>query len=116
MKMRRIIHARDVHELASSAPKKDVEMEKDEEIEYKAGRLVHSAGNMTVHLVNESDVTQDDKSFSAMLSASGWYDLKLRSCHKITSYMFGIEKKKIDSNMRTSMEEDLKATVDESEF
>ena len=37
MKMRRIIHARDVHELASSAPKKDVEMEKDEEIEYKSG-------------------------------------------------------------------------------
>ena len=115
MKMRRIIHARDVHELASSALKKDIEMEKDEEIEYKSGRLVHSAGNMTVHLVNESDATQEDESFSAMLSASGWYDLKLRSCHKITSYMFGIEKKKIDSNMRTSMEEDLKATVDESE-
>ena len=116
MKMRRIIHARDVHELASSAPKKDVEMEKDEEIEYKSGRLMHSAGNMTVRLVNESDVTQDDTTFSAIFSASGWYDLELRSCHKITSYVFGIEKKKIDSNMRISMEEDLKATVDESEF
>ena len=115
--MRRIVHARDVHELASSAPKKDIEMEKDEEIEYKAGRLVHSAGNMTVRLVNESDVTQADEFFfSAMFSASGWYDLKLRSCHKITNYVFGIEKKKIDSNMRTSMEENLKATVDESEF
>ena len=77
---------------------------------------MHSAGNMTVRLVNESDVTQDDTTFSAIFSASGWYDLELRSCHKITSYVFGIEKKKIDSNMRISMEEDLKATVDESEF
>ena len=116
MKMRRIIHGSDVHQL-SKASKKDIEIEKDEEIEYKSGRLVHSAGNMTVHLVNESDATQDDddKSFSVMFSASGWYNLELQNCHNITNYMFGIKKKKIDSNMRTSMEENLKATVDESE-
>ena len=119
MKMRRVVHGNDVHEFASNAPKSDVEMEKDEEIEYESGHLVHSAGNMTVRFVNESDDTEDEKdepSISNMFSASGWYDLELRSCHKTTGYMFGVQKKKIDSNMRNSMEEDLKATIDESEY
>ena len=112
--MRRTVHGNDVHEYASHAPKKDMDMAKDEEVEYASGHLVHSSGNTTMWMVGESANAEDDISLSNALLASGSFDLKLLYCHNATWHVFRAQKSVLDANIRSCTEEGLIVNVDKS--
>jgi hypothetical protein len=114
MKMHRKIRKVD---MGSEEQSKDVDMEQDEDVQYRSGRLERSSGNATVVVVNNS--TSDDSdplfSLSQAFAASGSYKMELKACRKLEKYTYLAQKRRILSEMRQdSKEEDLKVTSVES--
>ena len=118
VKMQRKIRKEDVSELSSEDSMEDIDTAQDEEIQYRSGRLERSSGNTMIHFVNESDTgtEADTVSLSQAFSATGSYNMELKSCSMINQSMFRVQKNKILSEMKkSSKEESLKAKVDKSE-
>ncbi|ORU94288.1 MAG: hypothetical protein A6F71_09225 [Cycloclasticus sp. symbiont of Poecilosclerida sp. M] len=116
--MQRKIRKEDVSEFSSEDSLEDIDTAQDEEIQYRSGRLERSSGNTMFHPVNASDTgtTADTVSLSQAFSATGSYRMELESCRKISQYMFGVQKKKILSEMKKNpQQESLKAKIDKSE-
>ena len=119
IKMKRSIYKADVNEYSTEVPANDVDTFKEEEVEYQSGKLQWSSGNTSFHLDNSSVNDKSDlNSFSLAqaFAASGSYSLYLESCGVMNRYTFGVQKKRIVSEMKRSEEEDLKATVDKSKL
>lgn len=115
--MHRKIRKADVSEYSTEEPSEDIDTTQDEEIQYRSGRLERSSGNSTVHLVNSSnsEIDLDTVSLSQALAASGAYRMELQTCRKLGKYAYGVQKRRILSEMgKSSREEDLKATIDKS--
>lgn len=115
LKMKRTVRKDDVEEYSNDANKDDIDTSKDEEIQYRSGKLERSAGRTSFHLVNDSSSDNSDLepfSLSQTFAARGSYLMELQSCrtHKVRA--FGAQKKKIMSEMQhNSKEEGLKSTV-----
>lgn len=115
--MHRRIRREDVSEYSTEEPSDDIDTEQDEEVLYRSGRLERSTGNASVHLVNSSssDLELNSVSLSQALAATGSYKLELQTCRRVGKYTYGVQKRRILSEMgRNSKEEDLKATIDRS--
>ncbi len=112
--MKRTIRKDDVGEYSSGANKADVDTMKDEEIQYRSGKLERSAGNTFFHLVNDSSFNNSDLesfSLSQTFSARGSYTMELQFCRRLNS-VFSAKRNKILSEMkRDSKEEGLQAIV-----
>ena len=55
----RTVNSEDVVDYTSHVPKDDVMLTKEEDIEYKSGKLQHSAGRMSVRLLPDPEVQKD---------------------------------------------------------
>lgn len=111
--MRRKIRKVDMSEFSDDD---DIETAQDEEIQYRSGRLQRSSGNASFYLVNDtsSDPDLNPMSLSQAFAATGSYKMELKACHKINKYAYGVQKKRIMSEMKQSPKEDLKAIINKS--
>ena len=57
--MHRTVNSKDVVDYSLHVPKDDVVLTKEEDIEYKSGKLYHSAGRTSVKLLSGPDVQKD---------------------------------------------------------
>lgn len=117
--MKRTIRRDDVSEYSNEVTKDDIDTTKDEEIQYRSGRLEKSSGVTTFHLVNNSYNDSDLESFSLSraFSASGSYKMELQACRRVNNRALGVQKKRIFSEMkRDSKEEGLKASVNKGKY
>ena len=117
MKMHRSIRKEDMSEISGEDSLEDIDTAQDDEIQYRSGRLERASGNTMFHPVNESDTgtNADTVSLSQTFSATGSYNMELKSCRKVNQYMFGVQKKKILSEMKKNSKHDsLKAKIDRS--
>ena len=117
--MKREVRRGDVSEYSSEATREDIDTSKEEEIEYRKGKLQHSSGNTSFHLINGSDSDPDPDldpvSLSQKFYASGSYDMKLQACRKLNKFAHRALKRKIFADLRQDpSEEDLKAKIDKS--
>lgn len=120
LKMRREVRKSDIRDFSSSASKDDIDTSKDEEIEYRDGKLQRSSGNTSFHLVNDSDSHPDSDtpslSLSQTLSGSGSYNMELQTCRRVGRFVYRAEMRKILADIRdSSNEEGLTAKIDKSE-
>ena len=118
MKMHRSVRKEDVREISGEDSLEDIDTAQDDEIQYRSGRLERASGNTMFHPVNESDTgtNVDTVSLSHIFSATGSYNMELKSCRKIRKYLFGVQKKKILSEMKkNSQQESLKTKIDKSD-
>ena len=104
--MHRFIESDDVIDYSTGAKKTDIELRKDEDIEYRDGILYHSSGDASLKLKHKSNIedVQEEKTLSDAFSAHGSYTLNLQQCY--------VQRKKDKIRQRRSlmrqMSEDMK--------
>ena len=106
-------------EYSSGIPTRDVQLQEEDDIEYRDGRLVKSSGNM--HLSVDKEIhSSDDESpgmaeFADVVTAHGSFSMELEECRiplhtrrrrEVEQYLDG----------GSSLEEGLMATYDESKW
>ena len=107
--MHRSINGDDVIEYSTGAPKRDVKLTKEEDVEYQSGKLQHSAGNTSVR-ISKDDTKQDQNSFSSLFSAKGSYSLDLKQCSPITKRAYSRHRRSVREDIeKRGMEESLRA-------
>ena len=92
LKMHRTVSSDDVKKYSTWARMKDVQLEKEEDIEYHSGHLYHSSGSTTVKMANSQQrfigrrtTLQEGPLNDELVSANGSYVLDLLRCYTISS-------------------------------
>ena len=89
VKMHRSISSGDVKKYSTGAHKKEMQLQKEEDIEYRSGHLYHSSGLATVKIVKRfpsRDTTlQEGPLNEDLLTANGSYVLDLLRCYTVPS-------------------------------
>ena len=89
VKMHRSISSSDVKEYSTGIHVKHVQLQKEEDIEYRSGYLYHSSGSTTVKMVKPSQrfasKQEDDSLTEDLFSANGSYVLDLVHCYTVPS-------------------------------
>lgn len=112
--MHRSVNGDDVILYSTGVPKRDLKLNKEEDIEYQSGRLSHSAGTTSVKLT-KSDVGQDQEGFSSLFSAKGSYNLDLIQCFSIANRAYSRHRRSVGNEMEENgIEEDLKVSFNQS--
>ena len=90
--MHRSISTGDVKEYSTGARIKDMQLEKEEDIEYRYGHLYHSSGSTTVKMAKPQQrfsgrhaTLQEGPLNEDLLTANGSYVLDLLRCYTVTS-------------------------------
>ena len=100
-KMHRFIESDDVIDYSTGARKRDIQLTKDEDIEYRDGVLYHSSGDTSFKIKNKNSVEEPQDTqemlFSGAFSARGSYTLDLQQCY--------VEQKQDKSRRRRSLYE-----------
>ena len=119
--MHRSISSRDVEEYSTDAQPRDIQLTKDEDIEYRSGTLYSSSGTTFVEILTFSQGRQqqlDDEeepsnlTDSNMFTVNGSYTLDRMQCYTLSkSAAAHVNKRSVDNVVETS----LKATVDKRE-
>ena len=121
-KMHRIITSEDVMEYPMHTPPRDVQLVKEEDIEYRDGRLVRSNGTTRVSLdqpTSYDDISPDEDTetdYPDVFTVSGLYTMKLKACRFVPQ----AARRRRSSAQRnlesdSSSEENLMASFDQSE-
>ena len=91
-KMHRSVSSDDVKEYSTGARVKDMQLKKEEDIEYQSGHLFHSSGTASVKLARSRQkirgkrgTLSNDPLNDKVLSASGSYSLDLVNCSRVPS-------------------------------
>ena len=82
--MHRTVNSKDVVDYTLHVPKDDVTLTKEEDIEYKSGKLYHSAGRTSVKLLSGPDLQKDTERDSLLADVQpdpGERDRKRRETH-----------------------------------
>ena len=94
VKMHRSVFSSDVREYSTGVRVKDVQLEKEEDIEYRSGHLYYSSGSTTVKLVKPRKRFSGKHTILSlqagplneeMISANGSYELDLLNCYSVPS-------------------------------
>ena len=89
VKMHRSISSGDVKKYSTGAHKKEMQLEKEEDIEYRSGHLYHSSGLATVKIVkrfpSRHTTLQEGPLNEDLLTANGSYVLDLLRCYTVSS-------------------------------
>ena len=92
VKMHRSISSGDVKKYSTGARVKDMQLEKEEDIEYRSGHLYHSSGSSTVKMAKPQQrfagrhtTLQDGPLNEDLLTANGSYVLDLLRCYTVPS-------------------------------
>ena len=90
--MHRSISTGDVKKYSTGARVKDVQLEKEEDIEYRSGHLYHSSGSTTVKMAKPQQrfsgrhtTLQEGPLNEDLLTANGSYVLDLLRCYTVPS-------------------------------
>ena len=90
--MHRTVSSEDVKKYSTGARVKDVQLEKEEDIEYRSGHLYHSSGSTTVKLVKPQQrftgrhaTLQEGPLNEGLFSANASYALDLLRCYTVPS-------------------------------
>ena len=90
--MHRSISSGDVKKYSTGARVKDVQLEKEEDIEYRSGHLYHSSGSTTVKMAKPQQrfsgrhtTLQEGPLNEDLLTANGSYVLDLLRCYTVSS-------------------------------
>ena len=118
-KMHRSVNSDDVIEYTTGAKKSDLQLTKEEDIEYRDGTLYHSAGNTSV-MVKRSRVeeaTGENKSLSDAFSAKSSYHLDLKRCYIQSNEEKGRRRRSLNYNMDyDTKEEDLRGAFNKCNY
>ena len=92
VKMHRTISSDDVKKYSTGARMKDVQLEKEEDIEYRSGHLYHSSGSTIVKMAkprqrftSRHTTLQEGPLSDELLSANGSYVLDRLRCYRVPS-------------------------------
>ena len=92
LKMHRTVSSNDVKKYSTGARMKDVQLEKEEDIEYHSGHLYHSSGSTTVKMANSQQrligrqtTLQEGPLSDELITANGSYILDLLRCYTVSS-------------------------------
>ena len=120
--MHRSISSRDVEEYSTDAQPRDIQLTKDEDIEYRSGTLYSSSGTTFVEILTLSQGRQqqlaDEEEPSNLtdsntFTVNGSYTLDRMQCYTLSkSAAAHINKRSVDNVVETS----LKATVDKRKY
>ena len=118
-KIHRTVTSDDILEYSSGIPTRDVQLQEEDDIEYRDGRLVKSSGNM--HLSVDKEIhNSDDESpgmaeFADVVTAHGSFLMELEECR---SPLHTRRRREVEQYLDggSSLEEGLMATYDESKW
>ena len=109
-KMHRHIESDDVIDYSSRARKKSIQLQKDEDIEYRNGFLYHSSGNAAIKIKEGQVQDEGQNLISEAFAAQGSYSLDLQQCYVPARHMQSRQRRSISDKMNEDLkEEDLKA-------
>ena len=101
--MHRFIDSKDVIDYSTGARKRDIQLQKDEDIEYRDGILQHSSGDTSFKIQNKKGITEpesgQEKDFSDAFSAHGSYNLDLQRCYTQTKHDGARRKRSLHDQM-----------------
>ena len=109
--MHRSIDSKDVIDYSTGARKRDIQLRKEEDIEYRNGVLQHSSGDTSFKVQSkngfEEPQSSHKKEFSDAFSARGLYTLDLLRCYTPTKLDGARQKRSLDNEMnRNRMSEE----------
>ena len=117
--MHRSISTGDVKKYSTGARVKEVQLEKEEDIEYRSGHLYHSSGSATVKMAKPQQrfsgrhtTLQEGPLNEDLLTANGSYVLDLLRCYKVPS----TAKQGRRSARKPMLKGSLKVVIDRSKF
>ena len=120
--MHRFISSRDVEEYSTDIQPRDIQLTKDEDIEYRSGTLYSSSGTTFVEILTFSQGTQQQSADeeepsnltdSNMFTANGSYTLDRMQCYILSKSAAAQRNgRSVDNMVVTS----LKATVNKREY
>ena len=106
-KMHRFVDSNDVIDYSTGARKRDIQLKKAEDIEYRDGILQHSSGDTSFKIQNTNDIAQpensQEKEFSDAFSAHGSYNLDLQQCYIPTKQDGERGKRSLNDQMNKNM-------------
>ena len=113
--MHRSVSSSDIKEYSTGAHVKHVQLEKEEDIEYRSGNLYHSSGSTTIKMVKPQErfasELQDSPLNEELFYANGSYVLHQLHCYRVPSNKRGKR-----SIRKTMIRGSLKAVVDKGNF
>ena len=102
-KMHRSIDGKDVIDYSTGARKRDIQLRKEEDIEYRDGILQHSSGDTSFKIQNKNSIEEprssQEKEFSDAFSAHGSYNLDLQRCYTLTKQDGARHKRSLNDQM-----------------
>ena len=117
--MHRSISSGDVKKYSTGARVKDMQLEKEEDIEYRSGHLYHSSGSTTVKMAkikqrfpSRHTTLQEGPLNDELLSANGSYVLDLLRCYTVPS----AAKRGRRSAKKAMLKGSLEVVVDRGDF
>ena len=89
VKMHRSISTGDIKKYSTGARVKEMQLEKEEDVEYRSGHLYHSSGSTTVKIAkrfsSRHTTLQEGSLNEDLLTANGSYALDLLRCYTVPS-------------------------------
>ena len=120
--MHRSIDGKDVINYSTGARKRDIQLNKEEDIEYRDGILQHSSGDTSFKIQNKNEIevswSDQEKDLSDALSAHGSYHLDLQQCYTPTKHERARRKRSLKDQMNQNrmFEEKLTANFNISKY
>ena len=120
--MHRSVDGKDVIDYSTGAKKRDIQLWKEEDIEYRNGVLHHSSGDTMFKVEGKKDVedaqSSQEKEFSDAFSAHGSYSLDLQQCYTPSKKDGARRKRSLDDimNRNRMSEERLTANFNISKY
>jgi hypothetical protein len=120
--MHRSVDGNDVIDYSTGARKRDIQLSKEEDIEYRKGVLQHSSGDTLFKVEGKTSIEEaqsgQEKKFSDAFSAHGSYALDLQQCYTPTKQDGARRKRSLDDvmNRNRMSEESLIANFNISKY
>jgi hypothetical protein len=120
--MHRSVDGNDVIDYSTGARKRDIQLRKEEDIEYRNGVLHHSSGDTRFKVKGKTSIEEtqsgQEKKFSDAFSAHGSYALDLQQCYTPTKQDGARRKRSLDDvmNQNRISEERLTAKFNISKY
>ena len=120
--MHRSIDSKDVIDYSTGAKKRDIQLRKEEDIEYRNGVLQRSSGDTSFKVQSKNGIEEphssQEKEFSDAFSAHGSYTLDLQRCYTPTKQDGARQKRSLDDkiNGNRMSEERLTANFNISKY
>ena len=119
--MHRSVSSRDVEEYSTDVQPRDIQLTKDEDIEYRSGTLYSSSGTTFVEILTSQGTQQQfadeeepsNLTDSNMFTVNGSYTLDRMQCYTLSkSTTAHINKRSVENMVETS----LRATINKREY